>query len=268
MDFPRLILAVLCILPVAAAAQSQTVTLAPAADTTLYENSGDESNGLGAFMFVGRTAQPGTPRRRALLRFDLAAIPADAVVQSVSLRLNMSRTIVGDVPVSLHRAIGAWGEGTSDASAQEGVGAPATPGDATWTRRVYPGTDWLAVGGDFIPTPSASVTVGAFTGPYTWASTAALVADVQGWIAAPASNAGWMLRADETLPGPSAKRFNTRQNTSAGTLPQLTVVYVAGGGPPQPPAISTIPALGPLGLALLALCLAGFAAAALARRGA
>lgn len=259
----RLLLAALCVLPFAATAQS--VTLTPAADTTLYENSGTESNGVGAWLFVGRTAQPGTPRRRALLRFDLAAIPPDAVVQSVSLRLNMSRTIVGDVPVRLHRAIGAWGEGTSDASAQEGVGAPATPGDATWTQRVYPATAWTAVGGDFVATPSASLTVGALTGPYTFASTAALVADVQGWVANPTGNAGWLLQVDENLPGPSAKRFNSRQNTTAGTLPELTVTYVAGAGPP-PVDVAGIPTLRPIGLALLVLSLLAFAAARLARR--
>jgi hypothetical protein len=263
MDAKRLILAALCALPCAVAAQ--TVTLNPVADTTLYENSGAESNGVGEFLFVGRTAQPGTPRRRALLRFDLSSIPADAVVQSASLRMTMSRTITGDIAVGLHRASGAWGEGTSNASAQEGQGAPATAGDATWTLRVFPATAWGTVGGDASTTASAIATVGAMTGAYTWASNAALVADVQGWIAAPANNAGWQLRVDEGAPAPNAKRFNSRQNLVAGTLPELTVTYVAGGGGPQPPGPAGIPALGPAGLALLVLALSGFAAARFVR---
>ena len=269
MHAKHLILAAACALPCTALAQ--TATFVPVADTTLYESSGEESNGLGEWLFAGRTAQPGTPRRRALLRFDLSSIPADAVVESVSLRMTMSRTITSDVPVGLYRAIGAWGEGTSNAGGQEGTGAPATPGDATWSQRVYPATPWTSPGGDAAATASATTVVGAMTGPYTWASTAALVADVQGWIAAPASNAGWLLRVDETAPAPNAKRFNSRQNATAASVPQLTVTYVAGGvGPPPEPGPAGIPALGPAGLALLALsmALAGLAATRWFRRGA
>lgn len=265
MDAKHLILAAFCALPCATVAQ--TATFVPAADTTLYENSGAESNGVGDWLFAGRTAQPGTPRRRALLRFDLSSIPADAVVQSVSLRMTMSRTITSDVPVGLYRAIGSWGEGSSNANAQEGIGAPATPGDATWTLRVYPATAWTSPGGDAAATASATTVVGAMTGPYTWASTPALVADVQGWIAAPDTNAGWLLRVDESAPAPNAKRFNSRQNPNAASVPQLTVTYVAGGvGPPPDPGPAGIPALGPAGLVLMAVALAGLATVRLRRR--
>ena len=69
MHAKHLILAAACALPCTALAQ--TATFVPVADTTLYEGSGEESNGLGEWLFAGRTAQPGTPRRRALLRFVL-----------------------------------------------------------------------------------------------------------------------------------------------------------------------------------------------------
>ncbi|MGB0515304.1 MAG: hypothetical protein ACPGJE_10740, partial [Wenzhouxiangellaceae bacterium] len=53
-----------------------TLSLAPAADNTLYERAaGDLSNGTGPSLFIGLTGvNAGTVLRRALLRFDLSAI--------------------------------------------------------------------------------------------------------------------------------------------------------------------------------------------------
>ena len=74
----------------------QTVTLAPAADNTLYESAtGALSNGAGQYLFAGTTQEGDI--RRALLAYDLSALPAGATVISATLSLNLSRTIAGEI---------------------------------------------------------------------------------------------------------------------------------------------------------------------------
>ena len=111
------------------------VQLAPSKDNTLYESgTGALSNGAGDFLFAGQT-QNFNLTRRAVLSFDLVAagIPAGATVTSVTLEMDVSRSQQANTEnVSLHRLTQDWGEGTSNASANEGGGAPSTTGDATW----------------------------------------------------------------------------------------------------------------------------------------
>ena len=205
-----------------AAAITQTVTLTPAKDNTLYESAlGTISNGAGQHLFAGTTSDD--KARRAVLAFDLGALPPGATVLSASLTLTMSRTITGDTPVTLHTLAAGWGEGTSDAIGEEGAGALATPGDATWRYTFFDTEEWAAPGGDFAPTPSATTVVGG-AGVYTWAAPA-LTADVAGWLAAPAANHGWILIGDESAAG-SAKRFESRESVPAGR-PRLTITYTA-----------------------------------------
>lgn len=214
---------VVCGFPVLA----DEVTLLASKDNTLYENlSGDLSNGAGHFLFAGKTNIPEI--RRALIAFDVAsAIPAGSTITSVTLRLNMSLTIVEDVPVSLHRASVDWGEGTSKAAGFEGMGAASTSGDATWVHTFFNTSFWTQQGGDFDSMPSATIIV-VQAGPYTWGSTPAMVADVQSWLDAPAGNFGWAIIADESR-FPTAKRFDSRQNPNASVRPALRVVFT----PPQ-----------------------------------
>uniref|UniRef100_UPI0035B4BD31 DNRLRE domain-containing protein n=1 Tax=Promineifilum sp. TaxID=2664178 RepID=UPI0035B4BD31 len=109
---------------------TQTVTLAPLKDNTLYESAtGALSNGAGQYLFAGQTANDLT--RRAALAFDLSGLPAGATVTAATLTLSMSKTIAGETPVTLHALQKAWGEGASDALGEEGAGAAALTGDAT-----------------------------------------------------------------------------------------------------------------------------------------
>jgi hypothetical protein len=139
-----------------AAGQIGTVSLQAAADNTMYSENGGRSNGRGSYIFTGNTQQGST--RRALLRFDLttANLPVGVTITEVTLQLNLSRTITGEVPVSAHRLLASWGEGTSDATSQEGRGATATTNDATWSHRFWPNTTWTNQGGDFVTDPSAT----------------------------------------------------------------------------------------------------------------
>jgi spore coat protein A len=211
----------------AAAASADVVTLGASKDNTIYSESGAESNGAGDYLFAGATKDG--PLRRALLAFDVAgAIPAGSIVTAATLTLYMSRTRTQNQTVSLYRVLADWGEGTSDASGEEGAGAPATTGDATWTHRFYPGTAWATAGGDFAATASASAMVGNQTTYYSW-SGPGLLADVQAWLDAPASNFGWIVRGNESTTR-VVKRFDSRDNNDPSRRPALELTFT----PPVP----------------------------------
>lgn len=207
------------------AAHADQVSLVSDRDNTLFEDpNGSVSAGAGPSFFVGRTAQVSNFLRRGLIRFDVAsAVPAGATVQSVELTLHVSASVSGNLPCSLHRALAAWGEGTSVPLGAGGQGAPAAPNDATWLHTFYDTQFWSAAGGDFDPSASATTQVGA-VGVYTWSSTPALVADVQSWLENPAQNHGWLVRGEENVVS-SAKRFDTRENATPAFRPRLTIDF-------------------------------------------
>lgn len=206
----------------AGAATARTLTLEPAQDNTLYENeTGNISNGAGQHLFAGKTNRGEI--RRAVLAFDLSAIPPGATVISATLTMNMSKSIAGPLAVSLHTLETDWGEGASDAVGDEGAGAAAMPGDATWLYTFFDTASWTTPGGDFAAQPSATTQVGG-VGRYDWSSTG-LLADVQRWVADPASNFGWIVIGDESA-DPTAKRFDSRENEPANR-PLLTITYEA-----------------------------------------
>ena len=151
----------------------------------------------------------------------------------------MSRTLFDDAQnVELHKLLADWGEGTSDASGEEGTGAPATTNDATWRHRFYDTIFWTTQGGDFSNTVSASQSVGAI-GDYTWSS-AQMVADVQSWLDNPAGNFGWLVLGNESA-NTTAKRFDTRESSSP---PVLTIEYTPPATPtptPTPPPPTPTP---------------------------
>lgn len=219
-------LAALCSASCASASLADTVALSPVADATLFqEDSGALANGAGIYLFAGLTIQSDESliTRRALLKFDLAsAIPAGSTIHSATLTLRMSRTIAGDTAMTLHRAQADWGEGATDAPGQEGAGAPALPGSATWIHTFSDTAFWANPGGDFDPTPSASATVG-FTGFYDWTGPQ-LAADAQSFLDDPAGNFGWILLGNEIFE-PTAKRFDSRENPTPANRPVLTVDF-------------------------------------------
>jgi hypothetical protein len=212
-------------------ARAEVVTLTPSKDNTLYQStSGSQSNGAGQHFFVGRTdAITAGSIRRAVIAFDVAAaIPAGAVITRVDLTLNMSRTISALQPVSLHRLLADWGEGTSDALGEEGGGTSATTGDATWIHRFFNTVFWSGAGaaGDFVTTASTTIQVGGL-GVYTFLSTPAMVADVQAWLDTPAASFGWILIGNEST-NTTTKRFDSKDNPISSTWPRLTVEFSTG----------------------------------------
>lgn len=199
------------------------IELSASMDNTLYENpTGNLSNGSGSYFFVGRTNETNNYLRRGLIYFDLTSLPTNISIQSVVLQLNVSKTISGNQNIELKKVLTKWGEGTSDASGEEGIGATAAKSDATWSYAIYDSVMWNALGGDFENNVSAVSSVGG-SGFYSWGSTDEMVADVQSWVDNPENNFGWILIGNEDV-AKSAKRFDSRENPN-GNIPKLKVTY-------------------------------------------
>ncbi|TDR19443.1 DNRLRE domain-containing protein [Marinicella litoralis] len=209
---------------------SDVLFLAANKDNTLYESPDPGlSNGAGNYFFVGRTFQGSNSLRRGLLQFDLSAIPNGSTINSVTLKITASRFRGSSQTINLHKVSQDWGEGSSDASGNEGGGTAAQPGDATWTSAFNGGNQWMTLGGDFAPNISASLLVDGLQ-TYNFAS-ASLTSDVQNWVDFPTENFGWVLIGNESTAG-TAYRFNARENSS--TTPELTVDFT-------PPTLVTNP---------------------------
>ncbi len=211
-------------LSVVSTAAADTVSLHPVRDNTLFENAtGSLSSGAGPAVFVGMNS--GAKVRRTLLAFDVAsALPAGSTIESAELRLTVSNVPNSNpTVVDVHRVLADWGEGASSSSG--GGGAPAEPLDATWLHSFHPESFWGAPGGDFDPAVHATATI-AELGTFVWSS-AALAADVQGWLDEPSTDSGWLLRGDESTPS-TARRIDSREASDPATWPTLVLQYQPG----------------------------------------
>lgn len=216
---------------------SATFVTTSVADTSIYQNHPDYN--LGGTTLVSGTNQQFS-NSRALFRFDLSALPADAVVTSVQVSLYVTRRPDPDQhggPVnsdfSLYRALQSWTEGTGGAV----TGSPAVTGDTTWNDRHYnvTGTGWATPGGqigtDFANTPSATTSVGD-VGLYLWGSSPELVADVQAWMSAPSANYGFALISESENVAGTARRFASREQPGGIiSAPTLSVTYQSAPEP-------------------------------------
>ena len=240
---PLAALAVSLATSIVSATSADVAALDASLDATLYESTTVQlANGAGEWFFAGMNNQG--LRRRGLIAFDLAAFVeslggAEIEVHSVSLELVLSQGGGAETSIDLHRASAAWGEGTSDASGNEGGGAPATPGSATWLHTYYDGSFWATPGGDFAAASSASLSLGV-NGAYS-VSSEGMRQDVLAWLADASTNFGWILIGDETQMG-TARRFDSRQNEVPAGRPRLVIDYTIV------PAPAAAIGLAPLGL--------------------
>ena len=230
-DLILLLIGAMSLLMLFSSAWADTMTLISVKDNTLYEENDSEgnpkSNGMGNFFFAGRTGDRNNMAlRRGLMQFDIAGnLPADAVIESVTLNLHMSMTFLSQQQsVSLHRILQSWGEGASEAGGVEGGGIAAEPGDATWLHNFFDNDTWTNPGGDFIDTASATQMIGAQNITYTWGSSEMMVSDVQLWVDDPNQNFGWLVKGNEDDPQ-TAKRFNTHENLDEASRPVLTIAF-------------------------------------------
>lgn len=218
-----------------------STNLTAGADTSLFETNPDNNLGASDNFPAGTTAGTlGTAyRSRGLVKFDLTALPPDATITSASLSLQLVKAGAGPGSVfGLYRVLRAWGEGTGTGN----TGSPANPGEATWNNRMHPSTAWDAPGAnagvDYVASASATRTMDG-VGVYTFDSNAALVADVQAWLANPGTNFGWILISQSEDVAATARRFASRENMPLA--PILNVHYTAPASPVpatlSPPAI-------------------------------
>jgi hypothetical protein len=221
-------------------ARATTITLTPSKDNTIYSDDA-LSNAVGVNLFAGNNGNGAT--RRALLNFDLSAIPADATITGVTLSLYATVATSVTQTVTLTRLTTDWGEGTSNAGnfGGGGSGAAATTGDATWQYSFYSTTSWTSAGGDFAAGASASTSVASASATYTWNSPG-MIADVQTWLADSSTNFGWIVQGNEGANG-TAKAFASREAANSTQRPQLTITYTSAVPEPATLALALFPAL-------------------------
>ena len=229
------------LIAVGTGARADVATIGASKDNTIFQSNVNNSLGAGQAIFAGTNAQ--SSPRRGLIDFDIAgSVPAGSTINSVQLTLFLNQ--VGSAATSsptirLYRLANEWGEGTAGNSTNGvsgiGQGFAAGEGDATWNARHFSPTTptlWRTAGGDFAASDSAALAIVGTTlnSPYTWGSTAALVADVQSWLNNPPSNLGWMLKSDDEQTASSVRGFWTREAARTGQgafVPQLQVTYTA-----------------------------------------
>ena len=214
------------------AACAETISLQPMADTTLIEIAPDNNLG-GADFFNAGTAGSGGGRNRALLFFDLDAIPPGSIITGAELTLDIVRQPSSGQEnslFSLRRVLQSWGEGAQVPadSGRPGQGAPATAGEGTWNHRFAPFSAWSQPGGqagaDFSTALSSTAFVTGLGEQVIFSSTPQMVADIQAWLDQSDSNFGWMLKTESEQLAKTARSFASRES---GFGPTLTVEFTA-----------------------------------------
>ena len=216
-------LGIILMVPKQCLAHTETISLSPVADTSLFELAPDNNLGGGNTFVAGTNGR--LAKSRALIKFDIAKeLPTNAAVVAVTLTATVA-SLPGDsntneTTFSLHRLVQAWGEGNKTGN----NGAPGSTGEATWNAREAPSTLWNQPGAgapeDFTAAPSASISVMGL-GSYNFESPN-LITDVQGWLAHPDKNFGWVLVNGNEGTSRSARRFSSREGDAP---PSLLIQY-------------------------------------------
>jgi hypothetical protein len=156
---------------------------------------------------VRATAGPSESEDHALVRFDLAEIPAGSSILAARVELSIATAAPGSIEIRL--VTEDWIEGT---------GVTGEPGEANWSFRT-PTVAWTEPGGTIGP-ELASLPVGS-AGPIAAELPAATV---QGWLDDPASSQGVLLRSND-LDEHDVVELSSRE-ASPTERPRLAVTYV------------------------------------------
>lgn len=191
-------------------------------DTYIFGEQPTWNYGAVIWFTAGGWTPPDAHPNKGLIRFDLSAIPAGALILNARLRLRcVQEESTDDYDVALHRSLVEWYEGNASGS-EPGAGVDAS----TWNHRNANGSvAWAggaggAAGADYVATPTDSTTITQPLTYYTWDVTA----DVQGFVDGDYTNYGWWLIGDTA--GNSAKIFYSSDSGVAANRPELIVAYV------------------------------------------
>jgi RHS repeat-associated protein len=155
---------------------------------------------------------------RSLLDFDLRDIPAGTQITDSSLTLWQQYTNDVDATLRAFRLTSRWEEGSGGSGPATCTGDGATWYDATG------GQQWKTQGGDFDPTPIASVRKTAGDAPTR--DVYDVTAAVQAWTSGSSPNLGLLLKTDdETLAGNDSWYYSDDYTVSPALRPKLTVSY-------------------------------------------
>ena len=188
---------------------SEPLQITAAQDT--YINSGSANNfGTSTSLVVDRSGG-GLGNGRALLQFDLSAIPVGATVTGATLQLQASAN-ASPFMIDIYRLTEAWVEGNGGTSA------------ANWNDRL-PGTAWTNINGASVnPTPAATWATlpPAGAGTHSWDLTNL----VQAWQTGTSANYGILLGS--TALGTTTVTYNSSEGV---TPPRLVVSYALDVAP-------------------------------------
>lgn len=247
------------------AGASAIVDITNSMDAGMFSEATSSSLSLPGF-FVGTDG--GDSPKRGLLQFDLSSIPAGATIDSVTLSLSVGQvagsaggavTNFGPLRnISLYNETQAWNQSTnksnvtygSNAFGGSGHGVTANAGDATWTDEHYDAsnpTAWnVAAGGNWTSASVAlahATNIPGTTGEVVSWSSAALAAEVQGWLDDPSTNHGLLVKNDDETTGTDFLAFWGEQGAinegNPSLAPDLQVTYDASPVP-EPMTLSLI----------------------------
>ena len=171
-------------------------------DSYIKQEKQDEKRGTDSELRVkGETNK----LERALLRFDLSSLPADAIVSSATLSLYVKSASGGALTVNAHGVTRAWNEA-----------------EVTWKAANKAGCVlWTNPGGDYGATVASTVLDDTKNVWRSWS----IGSLVSGWRSNPATNFGVILEATSSN---AEKVFKSSDDGTANQRPKLEVCFSAG----------------------------------------
>ncbi len=184
------------------------------------ENYSSDATSLNAYTW------PANSRANAIVvKFDLSAIPTNAVVTSAKLYLYLFE---------------AGGDATYEISVQKVInvnpvisGATGYTCDGTNPWTPYQGLyDNVPLGQSDIAAADDTIAIDTALGYKEWTVTEMVAA----WVANPANNRGLMLNSDPTAAADAHRFFRPSEYSDASQRPRLVISYTVGSPPPPPGA--------------------------------
>ena len=186
----------------AAGAPTDLAIQPSSADSYVSSTNANTNYGTQTGMDVDRGS---SNRRRALVQFDLSAIPTGSTINSATLELYAYAAPGSARTLNVHRVTSAW-----------------TENGVTWN-----GTPTFTASAD------DSIAAGSSTGWKIWSVTAV----AQGWVDGSSTNRGFLVK-DNSESGSSSRlySFDTRDSATSSTRPILRINYT----PPSSPDCSYV----------------------------